>query len=96
MVTERFELFIGGMEIANGFNELNDPDDQLARFQAQRDLGVSGREETHPVDMDYILALEYGLPPCAGAGLGVDRLCMIFLNETNIREVILFPHMRPR
>lgn len=96
VVTERFELFIGGMEIANGFNELNDPEDQLARFQAQQALAVRGDEEAHPVDMDYIRALEFGLPPCAGAGLGVDRLCMLLLNQTNIREVILFPHMRNR
>jgi lysyl-tRNA synthetase class 2 len=96
VVTERFELFIGGMEIANGFNELNDPADQLARFQAQQALAAAGDEEAHPVDLDYIRALEFGLPPCAGAGLGVDRLCMLLLNQANIREVILFPHMRPR
>lgn len=96
VVTERFELFIGGMEVANGFNELNDPHDQLARFQDQVALAARGEEETHPVDLDYIRALEYGLPPCAGAGMGVDRLCMLLLNQTNIREVILFPHMRKK
>lgn len=94
IVTERFELFIGGMEIANGFNELNDPIDQLNRFNEQKKLADKGDEEAHPVDMDYIRALEFGLPPCAGAGLGVDRLCMLLLNQVNIREVILFPHMR--
>lgn len=85
---------MGGMEIANGFNELNDPHDQLQRFQAQQALAHQGNEEAHPVDLDYIRALEFGLPPCAGAGLGVDRLCMILLNQTSIREVILFPHLR--
>lgn len=94
--TERFELFIGGMEIANGFNELNDPEDQLSRFENQVKSKAHGADESHPVDLDYITALEYGLPPTAGAGLGVDRLVMLLLNQSSIKDVILFPHMRPQ
>ncbi|KAA0257377.1 lysine--tRNA ligase [Deferribacter autotrophicus] len=94
-VTERFELFIAGMEVANGFNELNDPIDQKERFQKQVEAKEAGDEEAHMMDNDYIRALEYGLPPTAGQGLGIDRLVMIFTNKNSIREVILFPHMRP-
>ncbi|MGA1847534.1 lysine--tRNA ligase [Deferribacter abyssi] len=94
-ITERFELFIAGMEVANGFNELNDPIDQKERFQKQVEAKEAGDEEAHMMDNDYIRALEYGLPPTAGQGLGIDRLVMIFTNKNSIREVILFPHMRP-
>ncbi|HEX2966301.1 MAG TPA: amino acid--tRNA ligase-related protein, partial [Syntrophorhabdaceae bacterium] len=90
-VTERFEMYISGMEIANGFNELNDPADQKARFVEQ----VKDREEGAAVDEDYITALEYGLPPTAGEGIGIDRLTMILTDSPSIREVILFPLLRP-
>ena len=92
---DRFELFIAGQEIANGFSELNDPDDQAARFQEQADLKSDGDNEAMHYDNDYITALQYGMPPTAGAGIGIDRLVAILLNKDNIRDVILFPHMRP-
>jgi lysyl-tRNA synthetase class 2 len=88
-IAERFELYIGGMEIANGFNELNDPNDQRLRFEEQ----VKNKEDKE-VDYDYIRALEYGLPPTAGEGLGVDRLVMLFTNKSSIRDVILFPQLK--
>ena len=92
---DRFELFIAGQEIANGFSELNDPDDQSERFKAQSQLKNGGDNEAMHFDSDYINALQYGMPPTAGAGIGIDRLVAIFLNKDNIRDVILFPHMRP-
>ena len=94
-ITDRFEFFIGGRELANGFSELNDPDDQAARFREQVARKSSGDEEAMFYDADYVRALEYGLPPTAGLGIGVDRMVMLFTNQPSIRDVLLFPHMRP-
>jgi len=93
-LTDRFELFIGGSEIANGFSELNDPEDQKSRFLVQVEAHNAGDEEAHMMDEDYIEALEYGMPPTAGEGIGIDRLTMLLVDAASIREVILFPHMK--
>jgi lysyl-tRNA synthetase class 2 len=93
-LTDRFEFFINGRELANGFSELNDPEDQAERFRAQVAQKDSGDLEAMFFDSDYITALEYGMPPTAGLGIGVDRLVMVIANQASIRDVLLFPHMR--
>jgi lysyl-tRNA synthetase class 2 len=94
-LVDRFELFVHGRELCNAFSELNDPEDQAARFRAQVEAKARGAEETMDYDHDYVMALEHGMPPAAGFGLGVDRLVMAIAGQASIRDVIAFPLARP-
>jgi lysyl-tRNA synthetase class 2 len=94
-VTEHFDLIMGGVEIVPAYSELTDPDEQRARFEMQREQAAAGDEEAHPFDQEFLVALEHGMPPAGGMGLGVDRLLMVLTDAPSLREVILFPALRP-
>jgi lysyl-tRNA synthetase class 2 len=94
-LTERFELFVNGKELCNAYSELNDPIDQLNRFQEQLKLSQKGDDEAMFIDMDFVRALEYGMPTCSGMGIGIDRLTMFMTNQSSIQDVLFFPQMRP-
>ena len=94
-LTEHFDLVIGGLELVTAFSELTDPDEQRAKFLAQLKAREAGDEEAHPLDEDFLWALEHGMPPAGGMGLGVDRLLMLLTDAPSLRDVIMFPHQRP-
>ena len=95
-MADMYQLVVGGLELVKGFSELNDPEEQRKRFEAQEAMRKSGDEEASRMDEDFLEAMEYGMPPAAGLGIGIDRLAMLFTDSANIREVILFPTMRPK